>query len=225
MYSMRHVEMTPEQKRIYKELKDNATAELTEMEKTSYVTALSVVSRMLRLHQVLCGHVVDEEGVLREIKENRTDELIRLLREYDGKAIIWCNYDYNVRKVSEALRKEFGENSVSRFWGGNNATREQEEYEFQNDPERLYMVGTQSAGGRGRMWAVANLTVYYSNQNNLEHRSQSEERAQAVGKTTSVGYVDLLVPGTVDERIIYSLRDKIDMAATISGDNWREWLV
>jgi hypothetical protein len=29
----------------------------------------------------------------------------------------------------------------------------------------------------------------------------------------------------VDEKIIAALRNKIDMAAKITGDSWREWLV
>jgi hypothetical protein len=225
MYSLREVAMTPDQKRIYQEIKDNATAELIEIEKTSHVTALNVISRLVRLHQVLCGHVRDEEGEMHEIKENRTSELIRVLNEYDGKAVIWCSYDYNVQKITEALEKEFGEGTVSRFWGGNTRTREAEELEFQTSPQRRFMVATQGAGGRGRYWAMANLAVYFSNLNNLEHRSQSEERTQAIDKAVSVGYTDLIVPGTVDEKIIHALRDKIDMAATIMGDNWRSWLV
>jgi hypothetical protein len=72
---------------------------------------------------------------------------------------------------------------------------------------------------------VASLVVYYSSTNNLEHRSQSEERAQAVGKKDSVLYVDLIVPGTVEEQIIGALRDKIDLAGAITGDDYRRWLI
>jgi len=222
IYSMRTLEMTLEQKRIYKSLKETAIAELASM---TSVTALSVVSRMIRLHQVLCGHVRDELNALQEIPERRTAALLELLQEHEGKAIIWCSYDYNVRNVSAALAAEFGPESVSRFWGGNVGTREAEEERFQTDPECRFMVGTPSAGGRGRLWVVADLVIYYSNTHNLEHRSQSEERAQGIDKVNSVAYVDLLVPGTVDEKIINGLREKIDMADVINGDNWREWLV
>ncbi|HEY7417413.1 MAG TPA: SNF2-related protein, partial [Ktedonobacteraceae bacterium] len=174
MYSYREVGLTAEQKRIYKSLKETATAELDSME---HVTALSVVSRIIRLHQVLCGHTRDEAGKLHEIPERRTAQMMEVLEETEGKAIIWCSYDYNVRKVSEAIEKEYGEGSCARFWGGNVRTREREEESFQNDPHCRFMVGTPSAGGRGRLWVAADLVVYYSNTNNLEHRSQSEERA------------------------------------------------
>jgi hypothetical protein len=69
------------------------------------------------------------------------------------------------------------------------------------------------------------MVVYYSNTADLEHRSQSEERAQGVDKTTSVLYVDLVAPGTVDEKMLKTLRAKINMAATITADSWREWVI
>jgi hypothetical protein len=40
-----------------------------------------------------------------------------------------------------------------------------------------------------------------------------------------VTYVDLIAPGTVDEKIVRALRKKIDLAAAITGDGWREWLI
>jgi hypothetical protein len=67
--------------------------------------------------------------------------------------------------------------------------------------------------------------IYHSSTNNLEHRAQSEERGDEVGKTDRVACVDLRARGTVDERIIEALREKIDMSAKITGDAWREWIV
>jgi SNF2 family DNA or RNA helicase len=72
---------------------------------------------------------------------------------------------------------------------------------------------------------MAGLVVYYSNTNNLEHRDQSEERASGVGKTERVTVVDLITRGTVEEKIVASLRNKIDLAAAITGDEWREWII
>lgn len=223
IYQRREVTMTDEQARIYKEIKEFATAKLDEEQ---HVTATMVMTQILRMHQVLCGHTGTELGErFTTIPENRTSELLALLEEHDGKAIIWCSYDHDVRKVAEAINVHFDGAKVARFWGGNTNTREDEERMFQTDPACRHMVATAAAGGRGRMWAAADLVVYYSNTSNLEHRSQSEERAQGVHKINSVLYVDLVVPGTVDEKILTSLRNKIDMAATVTGDDYREWLI
>jgi len=222
VYVRREVALTPEQKRIYSEMRDFATAKLAA---ESYVTATVVIAQMSRLHQILCGHTTDEEGRFQEIPENRTSSLLELLAEFDGKAIIWCAYGYDVEKVAAALRKEYGDDSVACFWGGNAKTREGDETRFKGDPACRWMVATAAAGGRGRTWLGASLIVYYSNTEDLEHRSQSEERAQGVGKTDFVTYVDLVAPGTVDDRRIFALRNKIDLAATVTGDNYKEWLI
>lgn len=221
-YSIWEVKMTPEQQKVYKELKQFATARLSE---TAHVTSTLVITQMLRLHQVLCGHVVDEDGQLHILPENRTSQLLELLDDYHGKAIIWCSYDLDVRKITEALEQEYGAGSVARFWGGNEKTREQEEKEFKTNPHCRWMIATPSAGGRGRTWDCADLVVYYSSTNNLEHRDQSEQRAQNVGKKRQVDYIDLIVPNTVETKILRALRNKMDMAALIVKDNWREWLI
>lgn len=221
-YTIREVALTEEQQRMYNEIKSYAT---TQIETGEHVTATIVIAQIMRLHQVLCGHVGDEQGGLHSVPEKRTEELMSLLEEYSGKAIIWCSYDHSVNKVVSALRAEYGERSVARFWGGNTATREAEEQEFFNNPECRFMVATPSAGGRGRTWSNADLVVYYSSTNNLEHRDQSEQRAQGLEKQRQVDYVDLIAPGTVEGKILQALRKKINMASAINGDNYKEWLI
>jgi SNF2 family DNA or RNA helicase len=220
-YSIRDVRLSAEQEKAYREVKEFAT---TQLANGQHVTATIVISQMLRLHQILCGHVKDEQGAEHKIKEHRTEELIDLLEEYQGKAVIWCSYDTDIRKVSEALAKHF-EVKVSRFWGGNLNTREQEERNFKTRDDTPYIVATPDAGGRGRTWDMADLVVYYSSKNNLEHRDQSEQRVQGVDKKRPVDYVDLIVPNTVEMKFLEALRNKINMAGVINGDTWREWII
>jgi SNF2 family DNA or RNA helicase len=227
-YAVREVQLTDDQEKAYRDMKEFAT---TKLASGDHVTATQVMVQMLRLHQILCGHATDEEGRVHAVGENRTQELLDLLEEHgEGKAIIWCSYDYDVQSVSKAVQKVYGEGSVARFWGGNLSTREEEEKRFKEDPSCRFMVATAAAGGRGRTWTVADLVVYYSNTGNLEHREQSEERAQGVGKSDSVLYVDLVAvrksgAKTVDHRWLEALRGKIDMAAKINGDDWKFWVI
>jgi hypothetical protein len=87
------------------------------------------------------------------------------------------------------------------------------------------MVATPDAGRYGQRWDVADLNIYYSCRNDLDLREQSEQRVLGVDKDRGVDNVDLIVPDTVDEVILKALRNKIDLAAVITGDNWREWVV
>ena len=216
------VELTIEQEKAYREMEEFST---TFLEGKGHVTATVVIAQIQKLHGILCGHVKDEDGKERFIKEKRTDAVLDILEEYSGKAVVWCCYDADVKKVSEALTKEYGEGSVARFWGGNRNTREIEEKIYLQSPECRFMVATQSAGGRGRTWDVADLAIYHSSLNNLEHREQSEQRTMGTDKERRVDNIDIVAPGTVDMAILKALRDKIDMATIINGDNYKEWLL
>jgi hypothetical protein len=220
-FTIREVEMTKEQDKAYKEIKDFAT---TLLESGGHVTATVVIAQIVRMHQVLMGHTIDEQGVEHTLPENRTATLLDTLQDYGGKAIIWCSYGFDVRKVAAALAKEF-ECPVARFWGGNVDTREAEELQFRTDPECRFIVATPDAGGKGRTWDVADMAVFYSNRDNLELRDQAEMRTMGKDKEHGVDNIDLVVPGTVDEKILQALRAKIDMAAVINGDNWRQWVI
>jgi hypothetical protein len=222
VYEPLEVELTKEQRRLYNELKANATAQLSE---DKHVTASTVIAQMLRLHQVVCGHVRDEEGQLHDVPSNRVRDLIELLEDHDGKAIIWSTYQHEIRKISDALREHFGPRSTALFYGGNKSTRAQDENNFLSKKDCRFMVSTQAAGGVGNTWVVADLVVYAANNYDLEQRAQSEDRAHRKGQTRSVTYVDMVARGTVEEKILRALRTKMDLARAVTGDSWREWLI
>jgi SNF2 family DNA or RNA helicase len=214
--------MNIEQKRVYRKVLEEATSELENQE---HVTANNVVSQMMRLHQVVCGHVKNEEGKIEDLGNNRTNALIDILDEHGGKAIIWVYYDYEIRRLVEQLKKEYGEDAVAAFWGGNLKSRSKEEIRFLSDEECRFMVATPASGGYGNTWNVANLTVYMANSYDLEHRFQSEDRNHRYGQKDKVTYIDIMTPDTVEERIITSLRKKINLNSIITGENYREWLI
>jgi SNF2 family DNA or RNA helicase len=221
-YAVREVEPTPQQAKAYQDLLRRAT---TELESGAHVTATHILTGILRRHQVLCGHVVDEEGRLHDIPDRRVAALSEVLAEHGGKAIVWVTYTHTLDKVRAALEREYGRGSTAAFHGGNRSTRHEDEARFLGDPRCRFMVATQSAGGRGNNWTVADLVVYYANSPDLEHRMQSEDRAHRRGQTRPVTYVDLMVRGTVDEKFVTMLRKKLDIASSIQGDARREWLI
>ena len=220
-YSFWDVELTTQQDHAYQEMRNFFSSEANN---GAIVSASTIIVQMLRLHQILCGHTKDETGEIVSYPENRTKELLKILDDYDGKAIIWASYDENVKSISEGITKHFGKGSLARFWGGNRASRETEELDFKTNPDCRFMVATPDAGGRGRTWDNADLVIYYSSRNNLDHRAQSEERAKNIGKTRPISYIDMRVPGTVEDKIIEALRKKIDLAALVANDpkitNW-----
>jgi SNF2 family DNA or RNA helicase len=221
MYSRRDIELTEEQVRAYAELKAFAVAVL---EKTERVTATIVLTQLLRLHQILAGQTKSDDGNVVRLPENRTAETLSVLEEHTGKAIIWVAYHEDVLKLTEVLTQRYGRGAVARFWGGNADTREAEEKQFLTEPKCRFMIATAASGGRGRTWSVASLMIFYQNTFSLEHRLQSEERAQAVGKINSVGIVDLVARDTVEDKILDALRNKRQLSNEMTGDAWKKWV-
>lgn len=219
----RIIQMTPEQERMYREMRHHCTTRIAGEE---YATATQVIVQIMRLQQILCGEVKDENGVLHDIPTNRISELVSVLEEHSGKAIIWSPYIRSLEKISAELERVFGPGSVGRYWG---ATKQSERpgitRRFQEDDKLRFMVSNQQTGAKMNTWTAASLVIYYANSDNLEERMQSEDRAHRDGLKHSVSYLDFQTPGTVDVRLVKSLRKKLDLATIINGDNWREWLI
>ena len=98
-----------------------------------------------------------------------------------------------------------------------------ERFQDPDNPLRFF-VGQPRTGGYGITLTAATTVIYYSNSYDLEIRLQSEDRAHRIGQTNKVTYIDLVSPGTVDEKIIEALRDKIDIAGQVLREETREWL-
>ena len=225
VYVRRKVEMTPEQKKLYFQMSEYALAQLADGKQA---TTVNILTQIMRLQQIACGHFQPDEGVpIEAIKNNRLDELLTVCEENSGKSIIWATWTHDIKAIEEALAKAYGPDSVASYYGGTAQEDRQEivrRFQDRADPLRFF-VGQPSTGGYGITLTAASTVVYYSNSYNLEHRIQSEDRAHRIGQTKSVTYIDLYTPGTIDEKITRALRDKINLAGEVLGEDLVEWLV
>ena len=222
VYTTRNVDLTIEQIRMYDEMKRNAQIMLTEGDS---VSATAVIVQILRLHQIVCGHLNTDDGEKITVPSNRVTALRDVVSEVNGKVIIWARYRFDIEQIVRCLRHDYGENSVAEFHGGNTKTRQNDADRFLNDPECRFMVSNQQSGGYGNTWVVANTVIYYSNDYDLEKRLQSEDRAHRSGQTKSVTYVDLVAKGTVDEKILDALKRKINISTMVTGDELKKWVI
>ena len=87
-YLKRTIDLTDEQKKVYKQMKQEALAVLN----GKMVTSATVITQLMRLHQITCGHFTSDDGTIQEIKNNRISQLMDILEEVEGKAVIWAHY-------------------------------------------------------------------------------------------------------------------------------------
>ena len=212
--------MTKEQIKAYTEMKNLC---FTALEKT-VVTVPNKLSMLAKLHQIVCGHLIDNEGNVTHLKNNRMPALLELTEEVANKCIIWACYRANLREIAKELRNKYGEEQVVEYWGAiSDKDRERNITAFTHGEARFFVANPATAGF-GLNLQAANTVIYYSNSYNLEHRIQSEDRAHRIGQTRNVNYIDITTLKTVDNLIIKSLKNKKQIAAQIMGDEWKEWL-
>ena len=218
----RTVELTKEQNEAYATMKSAALAQL----KGKMATAPHVLTQLMRLHQITCGHLKSDDGQITNFKHNRIEELIDVIDEMEGKVIIWANYVHDIEQITKELEKEYGEGCVVQYYGKvSSEDRQTAIKEFQDPNSNVkYFIGNTQTGGYGITLTAASNVIYYSNSYDLEKRLQSEDRAHRIGQHKPVTYVDLIAEKTVDEKIIKALRKKINIASTIMGDTVQDWI-
>ena len=221
IYMKREIQLTPEQQKLYKQMRKEALATLN----GKTVTTMTALTQLMRLHQITCGHFSADDGTIQEVKNNRLAELLDVLEEVEGKAIIWAHYQHDVRNIFKILEEKFGPGSVVHYYG--KTLPEQRDYaikNFKNNDKVRFFVGTPQTGGYGITLTQANTVIYYSNGYDLEKRMQSEDRAHRIGQKKKVTYVDIIAEDTVDTKIVKSLRKKINIASQVMGEELKQWI-
>jgi SNF2 family DNA or RNA helicase len=223
VYMKRLITLTAEQKKMYSEMKKFA---LTELE-GNRTTATSALAQLVRLHQIICGHLTTDDGEVRTLKNNRIKELLDILEETDGKVIIWAIYRHDIKEITKVLSERYGAKCVESFFG-DTLDRDRQDIidRFQDRTSDLrFFVGNPKTGGYGLTLTASHTVIYYSNSYDLEIRLQSEDRAHRISQDKKVTYIDLITEGTVDELIVKNLRSKINLATKILGEDLKKWLI
>ena len=221
VFIKRHITLTVDQKRVYEQMKKQAIAHLN----GKVTTTMTVLTQLMRLHQITCGYVTADDGTTQQVESNRLNELMSILEDTDGKVIIWANYQLSVGEIIQKIIKVYGPDSYVHYYG---LTPQEDRQDFirkfQNDPKCRFIIGTPQTGGYGITLTEANTVIYYSNGYDLEKRLQSEDRAHRIGQKKTVTYIDLIAEDTIDEKIVEALRKKINIASEVMGEELRDWI-
>lgn len=222
VYEEWRVELSPEQARIYKMMKEQLVDDLRE---GRIMSSLNAAARISYLQQVVSGRYYEEvreevngeevvRRVLHKLENPRLDDLIERLNDYDGQAVIVCRYIEDVRDVQRAL-ENLGYSVVTYIGETSDADRVHNKEAFMSGEAR-YIVGneTMSMGLDGLQ--VASLMVFYSHTFNAETRWQIEDRIHRLGMLGTALYADMIAPGTVDGLFVKNRARKLDIVATVA---------
>ena len=221
-FMKREVMLTEEQTKAYLQMQKLAHAQLN----GKMMTTATVLTQLMRLQQITCGHFTADDGTIHEMPNNRIGELLDLLYEIEGKVVIWAQFQRDVSNILTALHNEFGEGCYVDYYGLTPQEERQENIKKFQDPDSgvRFFVGTTQTGGYGITLTAASTMIYYSNGYDLEKRQQSEARIDRIGQEKPMTYIDIICENTVDTRIVKALRKKVDIATQIMGEELKEWI-
>ena len=220
-YVKHYVELTKEQKKVYEQMKKEAIAFLDDKMQSS----ATVMTQLMRLHQITCGHFTADDGTIKDLPCSRLAELMNILENVEGKTIIWSHYTHDVRRIIKEIKRVYGDESVVDYYGATDTdARSTNIKRFQTDDKCRFFVGTTHTGGYGITLTAGSNMIYFSNGYDLEKRQQSEARIDRIGQTQKMTYIDIMSQDTIDERIVKALRNKVNIANKIMDEDFREWI-
>ena len=222
IFIKRQIQLTPDQSKLYEQMKEQALAIL----QGKVSSTKNSLTQLMRLQQITCGHFTADDGTIKEVDSNRLPELMNVLEEIEGKVVIWAHWQRDVHRIIREISKKFGENSFVDYYGLTPMSERQKNIEKFQDPNSpvKYFIGTTQTGGYGITLTAASNMIYYSNGYDLEKRQQSEARIDRIGQHYPMTYIDIMCEHTVDERIVKALKKKVDIASQIMGEELKDWI-
>lgn len=221
------VQMSPEQARLYKSMKQDLIATMTTSDgKLKASIAELAITKALRLLQISAGFLrVVEDGSLEaktiSIKDNPRKAALRdLLEEITpaNKCLVWAVFRANyadIRSVCEDLKIGFVE------LHGESKDRDAAIEKINNDPNTRVLIGHPGSAGLGINLVSASYSIFYSRGFSLEYDIQAEARNYRSGSEVheKITRIDLVAPGTIDELVMKSLASKQAFSDKILKEN------
>ena len=211
---IRTVELEPKAMKIYKELLKESYTELGQKE----VSAVNVLTKLLRLSQVTGGHITDDEGDNNTVSTAKVDAFADILdtaMAEEKKIVVMARFIPELNDI-EALLKKKGIGYATVRGGVKN--REEEIRRFQEDSDCRVFVGQIAAAGLGITLTAASTMVFYSLDYSMSNFEQTKARIHRVSQTENCHYIYLVAKGTVDTKVLRALRQKVDLAKALVDD-------
>lgn len=248
VYQTHLFQLSPIQRKVYDDLANEYVAELSD---GHTISVAHVLTRMLRLQQICGGYfppittgkihepcsgegceecgdlgVIIGKTELIEIDPGRNPRIQAMKEIYElnpGPMLIWARFQEDVDRVI-ALSKSLGRRPAR--YDGRSTNEEKDIAVIDFAQGRLDdIVGNPRSGGRGVGFARAEVVCNYSNDFSLLTRLQSEDRAEAKGKTIGTGIIDIAAENTLDDNVITpALRLKKKLTDYVLNERSGSWL-
>jgi SNF2 family DNA or RNA helicase len=216
-----HVEMLPEQKKAYEEMKKQFVTYIND----KACVATLALTKALRLQQIVSGFIKLEDGTEIKMKKSPRQEALKDLLETltpDHKVLVWAVFKENyaqIRAVCDELKIKY----VEVHGDIPNAEKFRNVDTFNNDRDVRVFLGHPGSGGIGINLVSATYSIFYSRSFSLEQSLQAEARNHRGGQTQKVTRIDLVTPDTIDEIVLKKLASKEELGEKLLSDLKTLW--
>ena len=209
-YVRRTVDMTPQQKKYYKLLKDKLIVKAG----GEQITAVNAAVAMSKLLQVACGAVYTDNGEIIEFDiKNRYAVLKEVIDESSQKVLVFVPFKHAIDLISEKLTADRISNEI--IQGDVSVNKRTDIFKrFQETPEPKVLIIQPQSAAHGVTLTAANTVVWWGPTASLETYAQANARVHRAGQRHPSTVVQLA--GAPVEHHVYKLLDnKIDVHAKI----------
>ena len=209
MYETRQVSLTKEQEKAYKDMVAKMRTEADNGE----ITAVNEAVKMGKLVQIACGVVYTTDKEEATIPSTpRIEETREIVRQAEGKVIVFVPYVSSVNMVAQELSKDF---TVEIIHGGvNKDERDRIFGAFQKGKDPKVLVAQPAAMSHGLTLTSASTIVWYSCVTSNEVFEQANGRINRPGQKMK-NFIIMLEGTPVEKRIYSRLRNKQKMQGAL----------
>ena len=212
---IQRIDLEPDAMRLYRQLVKDSYTEISR----DTVTVTNVLTRLLRLMQLTGGFLSGDENAVAEsvskAKLNALSDLIDSAVENGQKLVVIARFVPEIHEITKMLTKKgLRYAQIS----GEIKDRDAQVAAFQNDPDCRVFVGQIATAGMGITLTASSTMVFYSLDYSMSNYDQTRARIHRVGQHHPCTYIHLVARGTVDEKVLRSLRDKSNLAKQLVDD-------
>ena len=217
---VRPVELGGDQRELYESIRAAAHSEVRSAIKKKGIpgSAIAILDALMKLRQVCCDprlvtKVNSAKSVQGSAKYDLFFELLTTQLEQGRRVLVFSQFTRMLDLLSQGLKER---NIGFLALTGASQDRQKLVDEFEGGKADVFLISLK-AGGTGLNLTSADTVIHYDPWWNAAAQSQATDRAYRIGQTRPVFVYNLIVAGSVEERMLRLQQKKTQLASTLLG--------
>jgi len=217
------LELTPIQKNEYEYILGKETERLNSLvdrykdqKNFNFIMKQNIISAIQKLRQI-CNF---PSKSIESPKMYRLREIILELIKNEEKVVVFTNFvKEGLEKIVKNLKMYINPEYIVVYHGKMSHEEKRKAVEnFQNNPKKYIFIGTITSAGEGLTLTQASYAVFFDLHWNPAKIWQAEDRIHRIGQTKRVNIYNLVMKGTIEEKILQKLEEKKKLIENVIDD-------